>query len=97
MAIGISIGDPNGIGPEVVLKTFSDLELLKFCTPIVYAHFDFMRQQAKYFSLELPVELMIDHPKQGVLNVVDCWTETFQPKYGEVDAKAVQLSLISFI
>ena len=29
--------------------------------------------------------------------MVDCWTETFQPKYGEVDAKAGQLSLISFI
>ena len=29
MTIGISIGDPNGIGPEVVLKTFTDSELLK--------------------------------------------------------------------
>ena len=88
MTIGVSIGDPNGIGPEVVLKTFSDLELLTFCTPIVYAHFNFMRQQATHFDLELPMERMIDQPKQGVLNVVDCWAETFQPKYGEVDAKA---------
>ena len=97
MTIGVSIGDPNGIGPEVVLKAFADFELLKVCTPIIYAHFDFMRQQAKYFDLELPMERMIDHPKQGVLNVVDCWAETFQPKYGEVDAKAGELSSISFV
>ena len=97
MTIGVSIGDPNGIGPEVVLKAFADFELLKVCTPIIYAHFDFMRQQAKYFDLELPMERMIDYPKQGVLNVVDCWAETFQPKYGEVDAKAGELSSISLV
>ena len=97
MTIGVSIGDPNGIGPEVVFKAFADLELLKGCTPIVYAHFDFVRQQATNFDLQLPMERMIDQPKQGVLNVVDCWAEPFQPRYGEVDVKAGELSLISIV
>ena len=97
MTIGISIGDPNGIGPEVVLKTFADSELLTVCTPIVYAHFDFVNQQAAHFDWQLPIERMHDQPKQGVLNVVDCWTESFQPQYGEVDAKAGQLSVTSLV
>jgi 4-hydroxythreonine-4-phosphate dehydrogenase len=97
MTIGVSIGDPNGIGPEVVFKAFADLELLKVCTPIVYAHFDFVRQQATNFNLQLPMERMIDQPKQGVLNVVDSWAEPFQPRYGEVDVKAGELSLISIV
>ena len=97
MTIGISIGDPNGIGPEVVLKTFADPEMLSVCTPITYAHFDFVRQQAAHFNLQLPIERMYDQPKQGVLNVVDCWTETFHPKYGEVDVKAGELSIISLV
>jgi len=88
MTIGISIGDPNGIGPEVALKTFAGSELLAFCTPIVYAHFDFVNQQAAHFGLEYPIERMHDQPKQGVLNVVDCWSESIQPQYGKVDAKA---------
>ncbi|RAU83410.1 4-hydroxythreonine-4-phosphate dehydrogenase PdxA [Pontibacter arcticus] len=35
--IGISIGDTNGIGPEVVVKTLSDARILNFCTPVIYA------------------------------------------------------------
>ena len=35
--IGISIGDLNGIGGELVIKTFEDNRMLEFCTPIVYA------------------------------------------------------------
>ena len=97
MTIGISIGDPNGIGPEVVLKTFADSETLSVCTPIVYAHVDFVRQQAGHFDLQLPIERMHDQPKQGVLNVVDCWTEPFQPHYGKVDATAGELSVMSLM
>jgi 4-hydroxythreonine-4-phosphate dehydrogenase len=97
MTIGISIGDPNGIGPEVALKTFAHSDLLTVCTPIVYAQFDFVNQQAANFDLQLPIQRMHDQPKQGVLNVVDCWTEPFQPQYGEVDAKAGELSLISIV
>lgn len=37
LKIGISIGDINGIGPEVVIKTFSNEKLLKYCTPVIYA------------------------------------------------------------
>ena len=88
MTIGISIGDPNGIGPEVVLKTFSDAKLLSACTSVVYAHVDFVAQQANHFNLQLPIERLHGQPKHGVLNVVDCWSESFQPQYGTVDAKA---------
>ena len=88
MTIGISIGDPNGIGPEVVLKTFSDAKLLDACTPVIYAHVDFVLQQADHFNLQLPIERLHGQPKHGVLNVVDCWSESFQPQYGTVDTKA---------
>ena len=35
--LGISIGDLNGIGCEVVLKTFEDSRMLDFCTPVIFA------------------------------------------------------------
>tara|TARA_B100000925_G_scaffold178279_1_gene134529 strand:- start:108 stop:1094 length:987 start_codon:yes stop_codon:yes gene_type:complete len=97
ITIGISIGDPNGIGPEVVLKTFTDSEMLSVCMPVIYAHHDFVNQQAAHFDLQLPIERMHDQPKQGVLNVVDCWTKPFHPQYGEVDVKAGELSVMSLV
>ena len=34
--VGITHGDINGIGYEVILKTFSDATMLELCTPVVY-------------------------------------------------------------
>ena len=38
--IGISIGDLNGIGFELILNTFSDGRILEFCTPVVFGNKD---------------------------------------------------------
>jgi 4-hydroxythreonine-4-phosphate dehydrogenase len=35
--VGISVGDINGIGIEVILKTFEDKRMMDFCTPILFA------------------------------------------------------------
>lgn len=34
--VGITLGDPNGIGSEIIMKTFSDSRMLEVCTPIIY-------------------------------------------------------------
>ena len=36
--VGISVGDINGIGIEVILKTFEDSRMLEFCTPIIFGN-----------------------------------------------------------
>lgn len=35
--IGITIGDLNGIGPEIIIKAFSDSRILEMCTPVIFA------------------------------------------------------------
>ena len=35
--VGISIGDLNGIGSEVILKSFEDPRMLELCTPVIFA------------------------------------------------------------
>ena len=35
--IGISCGDLNGIGIELIIKTFADTRVLELCTPVVFA------------------------------------------------------------
>jgi len=34
--VGISIGDVNGIGLEIIIKTLADARIYDYCTPIVY-------------------------------------------------------------
>ncbi|MCI5058847.1 MAG: 4-hydroxythreonine-4-phosphate dehydrogenase PdxA [Flavobacteriales bacterium] len=35
---GITLGDANGIGPELIIKTFSDKRMLELCTPVIYGN-----------------------------------------------------------
>ena len=34
--VGISIGDINGVGVEIIMKTLKDNRMMEFCTPIVF-------------------------------------------------------------
>ena len=34
--VGVSVGDINGIGMEVIFKTFMDKRMLEFCTPVIF-------------------------------------------------------------
>jgi len=36
LKIGISVGDPHGIGMETIIKTFMDNRMIEFCTPIIF-------------------------------------------------------------
>jgi len=35
--IGITQGDPNGVGLELIIRTFAEEHIYKYCTPVVYA------------------------------------------------------------
>ena len=55
--IGISIGDLNGIGAELAIKTFSDNRLLELCTPILFGSnklINFYRKSIPEYHLQLP-------------------------------------------
>ena len=86
--IAISIGDPNGIGVEILLKTFQDNSLLEQCIPVVYANEAFIRKQQLLFDTQVPLGLMEGAPKQGVLNIVSIWQETPKAAFGKQTAKA---------
>ena len=34
--LGISVGDINGVGLELIIKGFQDLSLFEYCNPILY-------------------------------------------------------------
>ena len=58
--IGITQGDINGVGYEVILKTFSDPTMLELCTPIIYGS----PKVAAYHRKALTSVLSIRLPKR---------------------------------
>ena len=56
--VGISIGDLNGIGTEIILKTFEDSRILDFCTPIIFASTKTIAFCKKHFKNVLRLKLL---------------------------------------
>lgn len=87
--LGISIGDLNGIGSEIVLKTFDDSRILDFCTPIIFASSKILNFLKKHYKLSLNFQ-GIDHPSNaidGKVNVINVWKENVNVNFGEEDTK----------
>lgn len=85
LIVGISIGDLNGIGSEIVLKTFQDSRMLEFCTPVIFASVKLMSFFKKAYDLELNLYGIdnldsIVHKKINVLNV---WKEAVEINFGK--------------
>jgi 4-phospho-D-threonate 3-dehydrogenase / 4-phospho-D-erythronate 3-dehydrogenase len=76
--IGITVGDLNGIGTELIIKTFSDHRLLEFCTPLIFGSnklINFYRKSApeSNFNYQNVKEVSRVVPKQ--INILNCWEE----------------------
>jgi len=87
--LGISIGDLNGIGSEIVLRTFDDSRMLDFCTPIIFASSKILNFLKKHYKLSMHFQ-GIDHPANaidGKVNVVNVWKENVNINFGEEDIK----------
>ncbi|WP_439132159.1 4-hydroxythreonine-4-phosphate dehydrogenase PdxA [Polaribacter sp.] len=85
IVVGISIGDLNGIGIEVILKTFQDKRMLDFCTPVLFGATKTISYHKKALGIEVPVQginsiKQINHSKINVLNL---WKEDVKIELGK--------------
>jgi len=76
--IGITTGDINGIGLELIIKTFSDNRMLDFCTPVIFASNKVVNYYRRLipentFSFNSTKDLTKLNPKQ--IHVFNCWDE----------------------
>lgn len=86
--IGISVGDLNGIGIELIIKTFSDNRIMDFCTPIVFGSsksINFYRKLSPDFSINYTSikEIARALPKQ--LNIINIWEEDVDIQPGQMN------------
>ena len=94
----ISIGDPNGIGIEIILKALSIEGVLEKITPIVFGSYDLIYAQAKDLGQETTMLNSISHisnadeEKINILNVFD----NCEYNFGVLDKAVSKLGILSF-
>lgn len=85
LKLGISIGDLNGIGCEVALKTFEDARMLDFCTPVIFASNKTISQQKSDLGIDITFNGVRDAAEavDGKINIVNVWKEVPNIEYGK--------------
>ena len=97
--VGISIGDLNGIGSEVILKTFEDIRMLELCTPVIFANVKLISFLKKEFKLTAAIH-GIDKIEQlvvGKINVLNVWREGVNLEFGKNDDVVGGYAIKSFV
>lgn len=76
--IGISCGDLNGIGIELIIKTFSDNRILEHCTPVIFASnkaINFYRKSVPDININFQNIKEFSRISHKQVNLFNCWEE----------------------
>lgn len=84
--VGISIGDINGIGPEVIIKALRNPDMLIGCTPIIYASSKLLTAHKKLIDDDLFIFQGVNDATEAQdkkVNIVPCWSEVADIEIGK--------------
>jgi len=98
LKIGISIGDVNGIGLEVIIKTLADQKIYDYCTPIVYGQTkvaSFHRRTVEVHELNFNVINNASQAQQRKPNMINCWEEDVKIDLGTVTEAGGKYAFLS--
>lgn len=95
--VGISIGDINGIGSEIILKSFEDTRMLEFCTPVIFASVKLMSFYKKHFETDISFHGIdkIEDLVSKKINVLNVWKEHIDVTFGEETAAGGEYAIKS--
>ena len=96
--IGITCGDLNGIGTELIIKTFSDHRLLEHCTPVIFASnklINFYRKSVPdaHFNYQSIKDFSKLNHKQ--INIFNCWEDEVNINPGQLSDVGGRYAVVS--
>jgi 4-hydroxythreonine-4-phosphate dehydrogenase len=94
--IGITIGDMNGIGPEVVMKAVADNRLLGLVTPVIYGSAKVISFYKKQLNIEEFNYTQVKSKGQfapKAVNVVNCWEDLIEIAPGKPSRESGKAAL----
>lgn len=96
--VGITHGDVNGIGYEILFKAFSDNRLLELFQPIIYGSSksaSYHRKVSGNNTVNFHIISNVDEASNGKINLVNCVKEETKIELGSATAEAGESSLIA--
>ena len=93
--VGITHGDINGIGYEVILKSFSDPAMLDLCTPIVYGSPKVATYHRKAMDIQTSFTIInnADDAQDGKLNILSCTEDELKVELTKATPEAGKAAL----
>lgn len=97
--VGISIGDLNGIGGEIIIKLFEDNRILDFFTPIIFASVKTIYFLKKHFESTFSFIGIhnITQVQHGKVNIINVWNEEVKIEFGEENLKIGEYAIKSLV
>jgi len=96
--IGISCGDLNGIGIEIIIKTFSDNRILDHCTPIIFASnkaINFYRKSVPEANISYSIIKDFTRINHKQVNLFNCWEEEVSITPGQLTDMGGKYAVLS--
>lgn len=98
--IGITCGDINGIGPEIIIKTLGDAKVSEFCTPIIFASnkiFNYYKKVLANTTFNYQIIPNIEAIKPETVNIINVWQEDIEIKPGEENETGGKYAILSLL
>jgi 4-hydroxythreonine-4-phosphate dehydrogenase len=96
--IGITIGDLNGVGPEVVIKALADNRIAAMITPIIYGSakvISFYKKQLNIEEFNYTQSKVRGQFAPKNINVVNCWEDNFDITPGKASKESGKAALMA--
>ncbi|MCE4065621.1 4-hydroxythreonine-4-phosphate dehydrogenase PdxA [Chryseobacterium gleum] len=95
--VGISIGDFNGIGPEIIMKSLKDKTITDFFTPVIFGSGKLFTYQKNIFKLNLNFNYINEasQAQAGKLNMVNLTKENVNVELGVPTEESTKMAIDS--
>jgi 4-hydroxythreonine-4-phosphate dehydrogenase len=88
--VAVTVGDYNGIGPEVVLKAITSSAISTLCNPVLIGPWEVFRYYARRLKLRLPGLFFVETENEGMINVVPGELSAFA---GRVASRSIEVAV----
>lgn len=96
--VGVSLGDLNGVGVEILLKTFSDKRMFDHLILFVYGNPKVLAFYKKTLSLQDVLYTSVkstEQAQENTINVIHCWEEELKIEPGQASAELGKYAFLS--
>ena len=95
--LGISTGDPNGIGIEVILKSLEKINFIGKFTPVIFSNYNLIEEQKRIFNVNceiIPIN-NIENLSRNSVNVFNINNKNFDIEFGKSNSDGGEISRLS--